>query len=69
MPVRSWREIAENVAKEFVGSALTILSIYGLRKLVELLSGKRLAVGHRADTLLRRYGGRGGVRAIRLAGY
>ena len=41
-PAKSFKEIAESVAKEFVGSALTILSIYGIRKLVELLLGKEL---------------------------
>ena len=36
---RSFKEIAEDVAKEFVGSALTVLSIYAVRKLVEWLMG------------------------------
>jgi hypothetical protein len=38
----SFREIAEGVAKEFVGASLTLLSIYAIRKLVELLLGKEL---------------------------
>jgi hypothetical protein len=41
-PSKSIREIAEGVAKEFFGSALTILSIYAIRKLVELLLGRQL---------------------------
>jgi hypothetical protein len=39
---RSFRKIAEGAAKEFLGSALTVLSIYLLRKLVESLLGKEL---------------------------
>ena len=39
---KTFREIAEKAAKEFVGSALTILSVYGLRKLVEFLFGHEL---------------------------
>jgi len=36
------KEIVETVVKEFVGSALTVLSIYGVRKLVEWLLGGQL---------------------------
>jgi hypothetical protein len=36
------KEIVMGVVKEFVGSALTVLSIFGVRKLVELLLGGQL---------------------------
>jgi hypothetical protein len=39
---RSYKAIFNSAAKEFLGSALTVLSIYGVRKLVELLLGKEL---------------------------
>ncbi len=39
---KTFREIAEEIAKESFGSALTILSVYLLRKLVELLFGQEL---------------------------
>jgi hypothetical protein len=35
-------EVAEDVFRKFVGSALTIVSIYIVRKLVEWLLGKEL---------------------------
>jgi hypothetical protein len=35
-------EIVAAVVKEFVGSALTVLSIYGLRRLVEWLLGGQM---------------------------
>jgi hypothetical protein len=41
-PSKSFSEIAESVAKEFFGSALTVLSIYAIRRLVELLLGRQL---------------------------
>ncbi len=39
---RSVAKIAEGVAREFLASALTILSVFGLRSLVQYLLGKDL---------------------------
>jgi hypothetical protein len=44
-PPRDLSQIALKVRNEFVGSALTILSIYLLRRLVELLLGNDVLWG------------------------
>ncbi len=41
-PPKTWVDIASEASKEFLGSALTVISIYGIRKLMELLLGKEL---------------------------
>jgi hypothetical protein len=41
-PIQVVSRDCRGVAKEFFGSALTILSIYGIRKLVEILLGRQL---------------------------
>ena len=53
---KTLREIVREVAKEFIGSVLTVLSIYGLRKLAELLLGSEmfwdiLPIRYCADTV------------------
>ena len=55
-PSKTLREIVREVSKEFIGSVLTVLSVYVLRKLAELLLGSErlwdiLPIRYCADTV------------------